>query len=118
MPNHNPEDDSTYPKIELPEFKSDIPEHLLNSVSPESKYMLEQLSKLNQSASWMVNVLVDVNQQVRKTNGRVIALETWRDRIMSIATSWWGILGALGTLVMAIAAAIEVGKFVGDHWPK
>lgn len=101
------EEESTYPEVKLPELKSDIPAHLLSEASPESKYILEQLSVLSQYAKWSAPVMVEMNTQVRKTNGRLLRVEAWK----GMFTSWWALLMALVALVGGVAGLIEIIRF-------
>lgn len=71
MPN-----ESTYPPLEKPEFKSQIPEHLLAGASEAEKHIVSQLSILMQSAEWSIHAHLSTDQNVRKTNGRLIRAET------------------------------------------
>ena len=96
--NRHIEEESTYPEIKLPELKSDIPPHLLNEASEEAKYILEQLSVLSQYAKWSAPVVVEISTQTRKTNGRLIRVEKWKEMF----TSWW----ALTAGFLAVAAAV------------
>jgi hypothetical protein len=106
--------DSTYPKIELPVINSDIPPHLLTGVTEESKYILEQISVLGQYLKWSAPVLVAINDQTRKTNGRVIALESWR----TMFKSWWGLTLAAFAVIGGVASIIEVWQYLIANWPK
>lgn len=106
--------DSTYPKIELPTITSDIPPHLLAGVTPESKYILEQLSELGQYMKWSAPLLIQINDNGRKTNGRVISLESWR----SMFKSWWGLTLAAFAIIGGVASIIQVWDWVLAHWPK
>jgi hypothetical protein len=101
------EEESSYPEVKLPDLKSDIPVHLLTDASPESKYILEQLSVLSQYAKWSAPVLVETNQQTRKTNGRLLRVEAWK----GMFTSWWALLMALVALVGGVAGVIEAIRF-------
>lgn len=65
-----------------PEFKSNVPEVLINGLSDVDRYVVEQLSILNQKNDWQTSkiaeqaiVLKEVAKQTQKTNGRVTQLE-------------------------------------------
>lgn len=103
------ENQSTYAKIEVPDLKSDIPEYLTKDSSEPEKYILAQLSILTQHAKWSSQVLVDVNSNVRRTNGRLIRVEAWKEMF----SSWWILAGALISVVGGIVGVIEIIRFFG-----
>jgi hypothetical protein len=104
----HPEEESTIPELKLPDLKSDIPAHLLAEASPESKYILEQLSVLSQYAKWSAPVLLDSNAQSRRTNGRLLRVEAWK----GMFTSWWALLMAMITIVGGIAGLVGIIQFL------
>lgn len=106
--NRHPEEESDYPEVKLPDFKSDIPAPLLASAPEETRYVLEQLSVLSQYVKWSAPVLVEVSLQTRKTNGRLARVEAWK----AMFTSWWGLLLGLFAIVGAAAAAVEVVTYL------
>lgn len=86
-------EDSTYPKIDLPDFNSTIPEHLLHDVSRENRFVMENLNIQTQYIKWLCESAVDTNHQVRKTNGRLKKVESWKDKL----SAWWVAAAALIT---------------------
>lgn len=61
-----------------PIFESSIPEHLLAKASPESKYIMESLSKLTQATNYLMEndlkqneKLESIETQTKLTNGTV-----------------------------------------------
>jgi len=67
---------------EVPDFQSDIPEHLLANVSPQDKYIMENISILSQRGDWLAKVqgeqvkaLEEIRIQTTKTNGSVVTLK-------------------------------------------
>jgi hypothetical protein len=46
-------------RIQVPDFKSEIPEHLLLEASPQDKWIMENLSVLTQKADWHTAKLVE-----------------------------------------------------------
>jgi hypothetical protein len=67
--------ESTYPSLERPDFKSQIPPHLLADASEAEKHIVEQLSVLTQFAQWSTTAHISTMESVRKTNGRLIKAE-------------------------------------------
>lgn len=74
---------------EVPDFQSDIPEHLLTNASPQDKYIMENISILGQKSNWLTEIqkkqsesLEELKQesaeiiiQTTKTNGSVSKLK-------------------------------------------
>ena len=105
------EDESTYPAIILPDFKSDIPSPLLTASSNEEKYILEQLSMLSQYVKWSAPVLISINEQTRKTNGGLQRVEAWK----AMFSSWWALALGLFAVIGGVAGIVEVINFVQSH---
>ena len=113
----HPEKLSSIPPLKKQEFKSTIPEYYLADSTEEMKYIMEKMSILTQSADWMQDVLVDINTQVRKTNGRVTnaedelsSLNKWRDVIMSNKTLLvflFGMLMAFGSFSVSLYSVFK-----------
>lgn len=101
------EEESSYPEVKVPDFKSDIPPALLGNTPEETRYILEQLSIQSQYLRWAAPVLAEMNLQTRKTNGRLARVEAWK----AMFTSWWGLLLGLFAVVGAAAGVIEVLSF-------
>ena len=108
--------ESTYPELKQPTFVSDIPPMLTNELSEADRYVLDNLSILKQYVAWSVTAQMQTHAAVRRTNGRVIALETWQTKVVSILSSWWGIAGAIITLIGGIAGMVEIYQFVQAHF--
>lgn len=72
-----------------PEFQSDIPSHLLENATPQDKWIMENISILNQKTNWLTEmrrydserlhemdgISKETLEQTKKTNGRVNKLE-------------------------------------------
>lgn len=66
---------SAYPPLIRPDFKPSVPTFLLEGASEQDKYIIEQLSLVNQYAQWSVTTEMQTHEQVLKTNGRLIKAE-------------------------------------------
>lgn len=75
MPSDNIIPDSTYPKLERPDFKSQIPAYLLESASDRDRFIIEQLNILTQFIPWSVEAHLLLDSNLRRTNGRLIRAE-------------------------------------------
>lgn len=66
-------------ELRIPEFKSNIPEYILNNIQGTDKehikYILETISVIQQQSNWQTQVLAQTFLQTTKTNGRVTKLE-------------------------------------------
>lgn len=94
------EEKSDYPELESPNIEPHIPEHLLENLTPEMRHLIEQNSIQNQYMGWVLKAIVDTNKQVRKTNGRLKKVETWKSKMTHF-----------GTIV--IAAFVLISSIVG-----
>lgn len=75
-------------ELDIPQFKSNIPEYILKNIEDEGsnngehiKYILETLSILQQQSNWQAEVLAKTYVQSVKTNGRVNRLEKSKEEI-------------------------------------
>ena len=99
--------ESTFPALEKPELKSDIPPHLVKEVGESERYVLEQLSILSQYATWSIKAEMDTNAAVRRTNGRLMKVEKWK----SMMESWWVLAGAVLSIIGGLSALVAVTEF-------
>jgi hypothetical protein len=109
--------DSTYPTLEKPDFKSQIPEHLTKDASDAEKYIMAQLSILTQFADWDVKAHMGTNEQVRKTNGRLLRAEANITVLREDKKFWkrgWGfivtVVGVVGGLISFLILVIGALK--------
>lgn len=75
---------SNVPEIEsVPRYEPCIPEHMLDKIPNEStKYIIEQISIMQQNRDWQNNKIQEIFQYTNKINGQVISLSEWRIDIM------------------------------------
>lgn len=114
--NHHDEDvipDSTYPPLEPPaEFKSQIPEHLLEGSSQTDRYIMEQMSIMRQYNDWSVKALLSQDKNVRLTNGRLRRAEEdikhLKGEENSVKVGWKVIATACGVVVTIVTLAISI----------
>lgn len=67
---------------QTPKFESNIPDHLLIGVSPTDKWLMEEISRNTQATEYLLTKreedstkLDRIEEQCKKTNGRVTKLE-------------------------------------------
>lgn len=71
-----------------PSFSSDIPEHLLANATPESRWLMQNVSALTKKTDYLVSEqieqsskLVRIETQVNHTNGRLLKVEKKIDQL-------------------------------------
>ena len=74
---------SNIPSVSIPVFEACIPEHLLRGVKSEStKWMIEQVSEMQQGNQWQNKKIHDIYEYTRKINGQVIMLKEFRSDLL------------------------------------
>jgi len=69
---------SRYPKLELPEFESKIPPHLVNKMTDQEKWLVEAISKLDQKTDWLLHKIVETSDHVIEIDLRTAKIEDWK----------------------------------------
>jgi hypothetical protein len=103
--------DSSYPPLEKPEFQSQIPEHLLVGASDAEKHIISQLSIIKQFSEWSSHAHLTHDQQVRKTNGRLIRAEVAIAKLeedKKFLKSGWKVLVVIGGVISGFASFIAL----------
>lgn len=69
---NHPENDSDIPSITLPigGFVSKIPAYILKGKDEDEAYLLHEISKTSVALEFLGPVIISINEQCRKTNGR------------------------------------------------
>jgi len=100
--------------LKKPEFSSQIPHHLLHDLGEKDREILNQLSTQTQQNQWIIETLIGMDEQVRKTNGRVNALEEkatdclTKTQVRSVFFGKWGILTlAIGVIFPVIITLVS-----------
>ena len=57
--------------MQVPEFKSDIPKHLLKGANPREIYVTETLSKLEQAVNWQTNQLQALDERNENAHSKL-----------------------------------------------
>lgn len=95
-------DQSRYPEINIPEFKSNIPESLLRDKDEVEKLLYNSINIQSQQLNWLVKTAKENNTQLRITNGRVNVNEQWRKKI----SSGWALIAVITSFLGSILAII------------
>jgi hypothetical protein len=93
-----------YTKLEKPEFKSTIPPHLVDKLSPQEKYLVETLSRMEAQNEWIIKVALDENRANIETDLRVQEIQDWK----SMVSSKWAVVAAF----LLICAPVVVEKIL------
>lgn len=66
---------SSYKALEKPEFTPTIPSYLIEGMTEQDRFIVEQMSVMSQYVKWSVDTQMLVHDQVRATNGRLLTVE-------------------------------------------
>lgn len=99
--------DSRYRPLEVGEFKSTIPAHVLAKLPESERYLVEMVSKMEERDKWLIGAARGANQANIELDLRV----TKQEKIMDKILSKWAILAYL------FAAGLPVAlKVIIEHW--
>lgn len=86
-------------ELQVPNFKSEIPEHLLGSLSPKEKWQYEQISIQGKQNAWLIERSVkadrrqnDTEKKVEQLDARLQVFENLRTRLTH---KWSLVIGAI-----------------------
>lgn len=71
---------SRYVQLEVPEFKSTIPAHLLGKLSDSERFMVETMSKLENQSDFLVKAAMQGNRENLDIDSRLQVLEVWKEK--------------------------------------
>lgn len=72
---------SRYVQLEVPEFKSTIPAHLLGKLSDSERFMVETMSKLENQSDFLVKAAMQGNRENLDIDSRLSVLELWKEKM-------------------------------------
>lgn len=104
------ESQSRYKPIEIPEFKSAIPPHLLAKLPEADRYMVEMVSKMEQQNAWLVTAIKDENEAKIELDLRMAKFEKWK----TMLCNKWSLIAA----VLLIVAPVLVKAWIERTWFK
>lgn len=88
-----------YQELKKPEFKSAIPPHLVDKLSPQEKYLVETLSRMEAQNEWLITVVLGENRSTVETDLRVQELQDWK----SMVSSKWAVIAAFLLICLPVA---------------
>lgn len=94
---------SKYPALEVPEFRSGIPAHLITKLTEQERYLVETLNRLEQQSTWCVEHAKLSHAANIDADLRLQSVEQWKSAI----TGKVGIF--LWLLTITIPMLIKVG---------
>jgi len=99
--------------VDVPLFTASIPEYLIKDMSGHDRYIMEQLSIMQQQSNWQTDMVNKIYNYTKTINGKVVDLEHFRQRMemeIKLDEKWesreeklnkikkWGIILFLGLL--------------------
>ena len=90
-----------YQELEKPEFKSAIPAHLVDKLSPQEKYLVETLSRMEAQNEWLIKAVLEGNRSVIETDLRVQEVQDWN----TMVSSKWAVIA--GFLLLCLPVIIK-----------
>jgi hypothetical protein len=119
---------SRYVQLEVPEFKSTIPAHLLGKLSDSERFMVETMSKLENQSDFLVKAAMQGNRENLDIDSRLTVLESWKERVGvgepvmadvvdKVKKLWdwhqmfsgrWGVIWALALIVVPIVLKLLI----------
>lgn len=67
--------------LDVPKFKAQIPEYMLDGMDNHNKFLLEQISIMKQQNEWQTDMVYKIYNYTKTINGKVIELEHFRQRL-------------------------------------
>lgn len=101
-------DDNSYAPLELKEFKSTIPEHILEKSTDQEKYILNSLSRGEQCFDWLIDATIRINDQMVRHHKRISTIEKWKENIMGKWATAVGIFVVFGGIISTFSAGYAV----------
>lgn len=119
---------SRYDLLDVPEFKSTIPNHLLGKLSDSERFMVETMSKLENQSDFLVKAAIQGNRYCLDSDARLAVLEVWKEKqgtgepimadvVTKVQKLWdwqqmfsgkWAVVWALALIVIPIVLKLLV----------
>lgn len=100
-------------RLEKPEFISKIPAHLVSRLDDKERWLVETLSKLDFKTDWVVDKVIEANEQQIDIDTRLQRIENWK----AVLSGKWALLGAVGLMVMTALLSAGAKPFI-EHFLK
>ena len=103
-------------ELEIPEFRSLIPEHLIEDLNPKERWIVETMSRLEQQGDWLIREivsgrknLIDLDTRLHFLTVRIKPLESWRRGFKSV----WVYASALALMVITAVITTLAERWFG-----
>jgi hypothetical protein len=76
--------------LQVPEFESTIPPHLLGNLNPQERWLVETFSKTAQKQEWIANRVIEIYTDQQDHKSRLDKIENWKSIFsgkMAVVTS-------------------------------
>lgn len=121
--------DSIYPPLVRPTFHSAVPKHLIEQMEEKDRYMVSQMSIMEQQNEWIISAVVECNRSIRELDIgmrssraqlelRLQTAEQWQRMVMSkwaVVVVLAGILGMM--FLQPIARSVYEFMIPPTHRP-
>jgi hypothetical protein len=104
-------EESRYKPLEVGEFKSSIPAHVLAKLPESERYLVEMVSKMEERDKWLIGAARGSNQANIELDIRLSRQEKIIDRVMSK----WAIFAYLLAAALPVALKVLFENWVGKH---
>lgn len=94
---------SKYQRLEIPEFHSVIPAHLVDKLSASERYLVEQISAAEQIQKFLLSEALENRRAVIEIDARLNKIEEFNSALVS---KWAVIAGLLVLIIPAILTGI------------
>lgn len=105
-------------ELQVPRFQSEIPEHLIASLSLKEKWQYEQISIQGKQNQWLIQRSVKADKRQNETDEKITTLDTRVkvfEELKTIMTAKWSLVGGLFIIILIPAALAVFGAWI-IHW--
>jgi hypothetical protein len=100
--------ESRYKPLEVGEFKSTIPAHVLAKLPESERYLVEMVSKMEERDKWLIGAAKGSNQANIELDIRVAKQE----KIMGNLLSKWAIIGYIFAMALPVILKVFIEKVI------
>jgi hypothetical protein len=100
--------ESRYKPLEVGEFKSTIPAHVLAKLPESERYLVEMVSKMEERDKWLIGAARGANQANIELDIRVSKQEKIMDRLLSK----WAIVAYFFAVGLPVALKVLIEQWI------
>jgi len=109
------DNDISFRKIERKEFKSTIPEHLMEGSSPQTRFIMDSLSINAQQNEYIVEAVCSMSEGVNNLHVRLKPIESLKRRLTDYRVLLAAIVVAFISFVEVVPAAVWTAKWISNR---